>query len=234
VWLNLGVFKPIYISKRFSAKAALHLSRGFTLVELMTVVVIIGILSTVALPSYQKYTLNSKMAEASVIMSGIQKSEIMYQANTGFFMSLFRSTSLRPPGKQRANQLDLTDSWEEISYPVIAESDYYFTYAALAGGTFEDGDPQVMGMGTETPSLGTWDGVTFITSRAIRAGNCTDTVDYSSYGFNTVNNEKWVILYAATDFVETTPIVCTSFISVIRLSDTGLTVSPLISLNPGQ
>jgi type IV pilus assembly protein PilA len=45
------------------------LQRGFTLIELMIVVVIIGLLSVVALPAYQDYTVRAKMSELMLAVS---------------------------------------------------------------------------------------------------------------------------------------------------------------------
>ncbi|MBL0918852.1 MAG: pilin [Hydrogenophaga sp.] len=59
------------------------MQKGFTLIELMIVVAIIGILAAVALPAYQDYTKRAKMSEVILAASACRTSVTeIYQSNT--------------------------------------------------------------------------------------------------------------------------------------------------------
>jgi type IV pilus assembly protein PilA len=58
-------------------------SKGFTLIELMIVVAIIGILAAVAIPAYQNYTIRAQVTEGLTLADGWKTAIAEYYANTG-------------------------------------------------------------------------------------------------------------------------------------------------------
>jgi prepilin-type N-terminal cleavage/methylation domain-containing protein len=61
-------------------------TRGFTLIELMIVVAIIGILASIAIPSFLNYQLTAKRAEAFANLSSIAKAQKSYFAEFNAFV----------------------------------------------------------------------------------------------------------------------------------------------------
>ena len=60
-----------------------RLNSGFTLIELMIVVAIIGILAAIAIPQYQNYVARAQMAEALVLMTPIKLAVAEHYSTSG-------------------------------------------------------------------------------------------------------------------------------------------------------
>lgn len=70
--------------------------KGFTLIELMIVVAIVGILAAVAIPSYQNYTLKAKVSEAAALAAPAQQA-LALAFNDGTLASTTTNATLNLP-----------------------------------------------------------------------------------------------------------------------------------------
>lgn len=59
--------------------------RGFTLIEIMIVVTIVGILAAIAIPAYIDHTVKAKLTEVSTAMDALAQAASEYHAAAGFF-----------------------------------------------------------------------------------------------------------------------------------------------------
>jgi type IV pilus assembly protein PilA len=69
-------------------------NKGFTLIELMVVVAIIGILSSIAIPNYQDFQSKAKQSEAKSSLSDIYTTEQAYMVDSGTFSSCLPAIGL--------------------------------------------------------------------------------------------------------------------------------------------
>jgi type IV pilus assembly protein PilA len=81
-----------------------RIQKGFTLIELMIVVAIIGILAAVALPAYQDYTVRAKVSELVLAASGMKTTIAEFAQTNNTLVSSGQGLTFAPlTGKLRAN-----------------------------------------------------------------------------------------------------------------------------------
>jgi type IV pilus assembly protein PilA len=76
---------------------------GFTLVELMVVVAIIGLLSAVAIPNFQKYQARAKTSEAKLQLSAVYTAEVSFFSDYNIYHSCLNYMGY-DPSNERANR----------------------------------------------------------------------------------------------------------------------------------
>jgi type IV pilus assembly protein PilA len=75
-------------------------SSGFTLVELMIVVAIIGILAAVAIPNYQKYQARARQSEAKIALAALYTAQKSYAVENSSFSTCLFDVGYQPQGAQ--------------------------------------------------------------------------------------------------------------------------------------
>jgi type II secretion system protein G len=88
--------------------------KGFTLIELMIVVVIIGILAALAIPRFMQATVKAKESEAKTVLKQIYTLERVYRQEQGFY----------------------TTTIGDIGFLAPTNSKYDYSVTAAAGNTF--------------------------------------------------------------------------------------------------
>ncbi len=80
--------------------------KGFTLIELMIVVAIIGILAAIAIPAYQDYTIRSQVTEGMNLASAVETGVAEYYANTGSWPGTLTAAGwrLKQPAQRQVRQ----------------------------------------------------------------------------------------------------------------------------------
>lgn len=137
---------------------------GMTIIELMVVIAILGILASIAYPSYQDTIRSSRRAEAKTSIMAIQSAMEKMRANCGKYATASASSL-------SAASLTLTDactksttvniSGEHYQYSVTGGgmTDYKIIASGASSSQKDDGSCVTMSItrdGTQSPSTGCW------------------------------------------------------------------------------
>jgi prepilin-type N-terminal cleavage/methylation domain-containing protein len=114
---------------------------GFTLVELMTVIVIVGVLSIVGLPAYRKYIERAKMAEAYQTLGTFSDLQIAYFTSNGSFATLPLNGTGGGNSLLGVETFTAMPEWKDLGYPIPPGQQTYFAYFATAGKLDGSGNP---------------------------------------------------------------------------------------------
>jgi type IV pilus assembly protein PilA len=83
-----------------------QIQKGFTLIELMIVVAIIGILAAVAIPAYQDYTKRANVTEGLSLAASVKTALTEYYNSNGKFSTIAASVGVASPASIKGNAVN--------------------------------------------------------------------------------------------------------------------------------
>ncbi len=116
--------------------------RGFSLIEMMIVVAIVGILAAISIPSYQSYTQRSRTAEAFTFLAEIRQRQEAYRAEFGQYCSVSAAAgsgidsgawapATAPTGGSRVGWSGTPGAWNQLG--ANPDGSVRFQYRTTAG-----------------------------------------------------------------------------------------------------
>ena len=128
-------------SQRKSAQRTRIRRAGFTLIELMVVVGTIGVLSSIAIPSLQKYVWRTQRNEAYLNLNGIFKAQVVYFTDNGRYADTFDTLGFEVVGGQMADSKTIVSKYYTYTLDAFADAD-----------GLENGNYQAVATGDRDPS----------------------------------------------------------------------------------
>ena len=138
--------------------------RGFTLIELMIVVIIVGILAAAAIPIYRTFVKRAYETEAKASLGAIRSAELVYHAEYKTFLPVAAGYIEKPPVAPGGSGIAtaglgievVKNTWfdDPNCFSVTAASD---TFLAECDGSKATTHPEVKDIGLRVDEKGVWE-----------------------------------------------------------------------------
>ena len=118
---------------------------GFTLIELMIVIAIIGVLAMIGIPSYDRYIIRSNRAVAKQFLLGVASKQEQYMLDARQYATTLGALNMNPPN-ELVNRYD-------FSIAACATPCTTYTITATAKGPqLSDGNLTIDNLGSKSPA----------------------------------------------------------------------------------
>lgn len=118
-----------------------QMQKGFTLIELMIVVAIIGILAAIALPAYQDYTTRTKVSEGLALAASARTAVAEHRLSLNAWPTTSAAAGYESPNTKYVNNITIANGLITIQYKadagVAANSTLVLSPISATGGAVD-------------------------------------------------------------------------------------------------
>ncbi|MCB0272422.1 MAG: hypothetical protein KDD46_05355 [Bdellovibrionales bacterium] len=204
-------------------------NRGFTIIDLMISVSVVGFMAVIAIPSFQEYVMTSKIAESYQIITALQNAEKSYFIENNEFRWMGTQPFLLDDDM---NEVTYSLANNELGNPLAEGSYYRFGYVVVSGETDSDGNQIVDMAGDGSTRNWKWGQNSLIVpwlaeggSRACRAFSINSLVNAEGNP-----NYHWAAIMASSNLYDVGEKHegCTTSLMLLTYQNGGFSSSPII------
>ncbi|MCB0272114.1 MAG: prepilin-type N-terminal cleavage/methylation domain-containing protein [Bdellovibrionales bacterium] len=173
---------------------------GFTLIELMIVMSIIGIIASISYPAFQEYLRKAKYAEAYTFVGAINKAQQSYFLENNFFHILAFN-----PANNTLGAVEDKVSNTNLGKPLPVGQRLHGTYASYWGNTDDGGNEEIGIVSPGNYKISVTDELDLF-HYSIDGGDCRPSIEFQNAGMSAVTsnppNYYWVGTMASLNLVK--------------------------------